>query len=70
MGESIQAVADSAPAQPRRTHQLSSNQRLVLERAIALIICASICVMALGLLPHQAPPPPKGHAVAAAAPFA
>ncbi len=70
MGESIQTIATIAPAEIRKTLQLSPNQRLLLKRAIALIICASICLMALGLVPRHAPAPPAGHAVAAPAPIA
>ncbi len=69
MGESIRTLATIAPRETRKS-QLSPDQRLLLERAIALIICASICVLALGLVPRHAPAPPAGHAVATAAPIA
>ncbi len=68
MGESTETFANIPEI--RKTRALSSNQRLLLERAIALIICASICVMALGMVPRHAPAPPAGHAVAATAPIA
>lgn len=70
MGELIRSVAGIAPESARKVRHLSPNQRLLLERAIALIICASICVMALGLLPRHTPPPPAGHALLSQAPVA
>ena len=68
MGESIETFANSPEI--RKTRALSPNQRLLLERGIALIICASICVMALALVPRHPPAPPAGHAAKIAAPMA
>lgn len=70
MGESVQTCTSLAPAGVHKDHHFSQNQRLLLERAIALIICASICVMALGLFPRHTSAPPAGYAVASAAPIA
>lgn len=64
MGASIQSFATSAPARTRKLPRLAPGQRFLLERAIALIICAGICVMALGMVPHHARATPAGHAVA------